>query len=246
MGLTLKGDEPEKKIEKTLEDLSDEYIAGIEPVNSANSMSAGSYNSNPVRITTTVSTPTHSSSKSGFDVMGIVKWIVVIAIIVVGVKLIAGVANPKVTDVTGYVDMDIAELEENLDITLQSDCDMKKQIHHYSNSTVTVDGDGEIGVVYFDGKRKGLHINHKKYNMYGVSIGDGEYKIDDNLTYQYEESFTVIDDMISGKSTAIFYYNTKNNDCLVVTINDNSARVVAITYYNDYKLISQNLDILDE
>ena len=82
--------------------------------------------------------------------------------------------------------------------------------------------------------------------MFGISIGDGEFKIDDNLTYEYDESFNVLDDMLGGKSTAVFYYNKANNDCLVIFINDKSARVVAMTYFNDYKLVTQNLSGLEE
>ena len=244
MDLKLKNDEQEKKVDKKPMDLSDDYIAGIEPHNNSG-MSGSPYTNNPVRISSTAVVPTQTT-KSGFDVMGIIKWIIIAVVVVVGVKLVSGIVKPKVTDVTGYKDMDSSMLQEQLDVTFESNCDMDKQITHYSNGTVTVDGDGEIGIVYIDGKQKGIHINNKKYSMYGVSIGDGEYKIDDVLTYEYEECFNVLDDMAGGKSTASFYYNTKNNDCLVLIINDNSARVVAITYFNDYKLISKNLSGLDE
>lgn len=244
MELKLKSDEQEKKVQKNHIALSDDYIAGVESNNSG-SMSGSSYTNNPVRISSTAVVPTQTT-KNSFDVMGIIKWIIIVIIVVVGVKAVSGIIKPKVTDVTSYKDMDASMLQEKLDVTFESNCDMDKQITHYSNGTVTVDGDGEIGVVYIDGKQKGIHVNDKKYSMYGVSIGDGEYKIDDVLTYEYEECFNVLDDMAGGKSTASFYYNTKNNDCLVLIINDNSARVVAITYFNDYKLISKNLSGLDE
>ncbi len=246
MGLTLKNEQPEGKVEKKLEDLSDDYIAGIEPAGTMGGMSSGAYTNNPVKITASVSAPTQSSYKSGFDVMGIIKWIVIAVVVVVGVKFLAGIINPKATDVTGYGDMDTEQLEKALDIELQENSDMNRQITHYSNSTVTVDGDGDIGVVYFDGKQKGIHINNKKYSMYGISIGDGEFKIDDNITFEYDEYYSVLDDMLGGKSTATFYCNTKENECLVIIINDKSARVVAMTYFNDCKLITQNLSGLDE
>lgn len=235
MELKLKDDSQEKKVEKKPPvDLSDDYIAGIETPSAA---------TGPVKISTYVATPT--PTKSSFDVMGIVKWVVIIALVIVGVKLVSSLIT-KSTDVTAYVNLEATELEDKLGITLESDSSMKNQITHYSNATVTVDGDGEIGVVYLDGKRKGIHINDKKYNMFGVSIGTAEYKMEDVLTYDYEKSFNVLDDMLGGSSTAYFYYNTKNNDCLVIILNDNSARVVAMTYYNDFKLISQNLSGLDD
>ena len=52
--------------------------------------------------------------------------------------------------------------------------------------------------------------------------------------------------MVGGQSTAWFYYNSANNDCMVIIVNDNSARVVAMTYFNDYKLISENLSGIDD
>lgn len=248
MELKLKNDEPEKKVTRAPQDLSDDYIEGREDLyaSSDNSLNGTMYTNNPVRITSTASVSTSTKSSSSFDLMGVIKWVVIAVIAIVGVKFIYGLINPEIIDVSSYVDMDADELAKKLDVTFEKDCDMKKMITHYSNGTVSVDGDGDIGVVYFDGKRKGIHINDKKYNMFGISIGDGEFKIDDNLTYEYDESFNVLDDMLGGKSTAVFYYNKANNDCLVIFINDKSARVVAMTYFNDYKLVTQNLSGLEE
>lgn len=245
MGLTLKNEEQEKVVEKKLEDLSDDYISGKESIDTAKKDYQGEYINNPVVISTTVAMPVAQKQKNEFDAMAVVKWIVIIAIVIVGFKLISGVINPKSTDITGYVDMEASELEAKLDLDFETNCDMNTRITHYSNGTVTVDGDGEIGVVYIDGKRKGVHIDHKKYNMYGISIGDPEYKVEDKLRFEYDDSFNVLNDMAGGQSTANFYFNTMNNDCLVVIVNDKSARVVAITYFNDYKLISENLSGLD-
>ncbi len=254
MELKLKNDEPQKKVNSTPQDLSDDYIEGKEDLyssmagdNSLNgSLNGTMYTNNPVRITSTASVSASTKSSSGFDLMGVIKWVVIAVIAIVGIKFVYGLINPEIIDVSSYVNMDAEELAKKLDVTFEKDCDMNKMITHYSNGTVTVDGDGEIGVVYIDGKRKGIHINDKKYSMYGVSIGDGEFKIDDNMTYEYDESFNVLDDMLGGKSTAIFYYNKAKNDCFVVVINDRSARVVAMTYFNDYKLITQNLSGIEE
>ncbi|MBE5954616.1 MAG: hypothetical protein E7257_10785 [Lachnospiraceae bacterium] len=198
----------------------------------------------PVRITATEIKA--ATAKSGNNIMEIVKWVVILAVVLLGVKLVAGIVNPKTTDVSLYVDMEKDALEAKLDVELENSPNMVNRITHYSNGTVTVDGDGKIGVVYIDGVRKGIHIDDKRYKMYGVSIGDGEYQIEDNITYDYENYFNVLNDMVSGNSTAWFYYNSSQNDCMVVIVNDNSARVVAMTYFNDYKLISENLSGIDE
>lgn len=250
MELKLKNDVQEGKTEKKLEDLSDEYIQGKEDLYSLadnNSPINGTmYTNNPVKISTTVVAPVTGKNKNEFDVMGIVKWVVIAVMIIVGVKLVSGLVNPKSIDVTGYVDLEADELTKKLDVSLGADSDMSSKVPHYSNGTVTVDGNGEIGVVYIDGKRKGIHTDDKKYNMFGIYIGDGEFKIEDNITYDYDEYFSVLNDMAGGNSTAMFYFNETKNDCFVITVNDKSARVVAMTYFNDYKLISENLSGLDD
>ena len=103
-----------------------------------------------------------------------------------------------------------------------------------------------IEVAYLLEGESTVWIDDKKYNMLGIHIGDGEYKIEDNITFEYDEYFSVLNDMAGGNSTALFYFNTAKNDCLVITVNDKSARVVAMTYFNDYKLISKNLSGLDD
>lgn len=203
------------------------------------------YVNNPVRITSTVVAPTPSAPKSGFDAMVLVKWVVIIIVAVVAFNLIKGLVNPKAVDVTGYGNYDTAQLEKAIDETLEKNTAMSNKITHYSNGTVTVDSAEGIGVVYIDGEQKGLHIDEKKYCMYGISIGDGERVAEENMTYDYTDSMLVINDIAVGNSTAVFYYNTTKNDCLVVFVNDNSARIVAMTYFNDYKLISTNLSSIE-
>ena len=241
MGLKIKDDEVKgeaqerafsvKKVETTIEDnFSAPNPLFTEP--------------EPVRMTATEIKA--STSKTGNDIMGIIKWVVILAVVLVGVKLVAGIINPKTTDISAYVDMEKDAIETKLDVELNNNPDMVSRITHYSNGTVTVDGNGKIGVVYIDGVRKGIHTDDKRYKMYGVSIGDGEYQIEDNMTYDYESYFNVLNDMVGGNSTAWFYYNSAKNDCMVVIVNDKSARVVAMTYFNDYKLISENLSGIDD
>ena len=197
----------------------------------------------PVRIKTTIEQV--PVAKKEVDVIGIVKWVVIIAIVVGGIKLVSNLLNPKVEDITQFVNADKDYVEEQLDVELVDNAEVAKKIPHYSDGNITVDGNDKLGIVYIDGVRKGIHIYDKKYSMFGVTLGDPEYKLEELVSFEYDEYFNVLNDMAKGKSTAYFYFNSKNNDCLVVTINDNSARVVALTYFNDYKLISKNLSGLD-
>ena len=205
----------------------------------------GMYYNNPVKITNTVVTPTVSNKKSEFDAMVIVKWVVIIALVVVAISLVKGLISPKATDVTKFVNYDYNQLQDAIDEDIEKNTDMSSKITHYSNGTVTVDSAEGIGIVYIDGAQKGLHIDDKKYCMFGISLGDGETTIEENITYDYTEYMLVLNDLAGGKSTATIYYNTSKNDCLVVLVNDKSARVVAMTYFNDYKLFSTNLDTIE-
>ncbi len=206
----------------------------------------GGYVSNPVRISTTVTPPEPAKHTMDSDVFKIIKWVVLIAIVVVAAKFIIKRVNPEVTDVTGLVNKNTAEVEQTLDITLTKNSDMNTKINHYSNGKVTVDGNGEIGVVYIDGRYAGLHIDSKKYSMYGVKIGDGQMDAEGNMTFSYNDTMNVLEDMMQGNSTAVFYEGATKGDCLVVIYNDYSNRVAAVTYFKDYSKVTENLSSLDE
>lgn len=174
-------------------------------------------------------------------VVGVIKGIIVIAVIVLVVTVIKNFLMPEVTDVTELVDKDKAVVERMLGVTLSDDSDMVKKIYEWTKGEITTDSDGDIAIVYVDGKRTGLHIDHKKYGMYGLKIGDWMVNVDKLTTYDYEGSFIVINDECEGMSTGVHYYNKKNNDCLIVIYNDNSNKVVALTYFNDFNKIAEQL-----
>ena len=51
---------------------------------------------------------------------------------------------------------------------------------------------------------------------------------------------------MSGASRVHYYYNIRNNDCLVLTVNSHSNRVVSVTYYTDYDMIVKNKILVEE
>lgn len=172
----------------------------------------------------------------------LLKWIVMISLIVVAGNYIIEVINAPCTDVTDMVDMDTEKLERTLGITMVRDSNMYQKITHYSKGNVSTDSDTGIGVIYIDGKQVGLHIDSRKYSMYGLHIGDTQMSVDRKTTYKFEGAFEVYDDMVNGTSTATFYYNKNNNDCIVVICNDKSNRVVALTYFKDMKKMTELLN----
>lgn len=173
----------------------------------------------------------------------ILKRAVIIVIVIFVGKEIMDFVNPKVTDVTPYLNMTKPEIEETLDISFSSSPDMVKKIYGYTNGKITVDGnsDNSIGIVYIDGKQVGFHLDNRRYGMYGIEIGDSFLNVEDKITYEYERQYEVLTDIGQGASSATFYRNYSKGDCLVVVVNDTSGRVVALTYFSDGKKAMERL-----
>ncbi|MBR1815660.1 MAG: hypothetical protein IJ763_03065 [Lachnospiraceae bacterium] len=198
----------------------------------------------PVIIDTTVPAPEELSSiknNSSNIISTIIKIVIAIVIIAVGYYLIQRIINPKATDITNLVAKSEAEIESELNTKFQDAPDKISSVHQYSSGAVSVHSDGKISIVYIDNIQRGIKIDDKKYSMFNVKIGDPEYKLTDTMNYNYTDYFVVLNDLMSGKSTTTYFYNNTKNDCLITIVNDNTGRVVSLTYYNDFALISENL-----
>ena len=182
-----------------------------------------------------------AAKKNASPVGTVMKWAVIIFVLIVAVGWVKNLIAPKVTDVTAMVNMEKTDLQRVLGVSFTNNPDMVKKIYEYSDGEITVDSADGIAVVYIDGQRKGLHIDNRKCGMYGLRIGDAVINVEDKTTYDFDDSFGVLNDEGVGQSTAVHYYNEKKNDCLIVIYNDTSNRVVALTYYNDYRKATEQL-----
>lgn len=241
MELKIKDDSKKPKMDNGMPDLGlgdmDENMSGMG--------NFGGYSENPIKISTNIDYDTPKTKSSSFDVMPIVKIVVIIAVIAIVAKLIAGLINPEVVDVTDYINSDADAVAKALDIEMKPDAEMATQIHHYSNGTVTVEGNGEVGVVYMDGAYAGLHIDAKGYSMFGVAIGDPEYDAVEALNFDYDDSMVVLNDLAAGSSSTVYYYNVQKNNCVALITNGNTNRVVAITYFSNYSKIIETLESIE-
>lgn len=86
-----------------------------------------------------------------------------------------------------------------------------------------------------------MHIDNRKYSMYGLNIGDALISVDSKINFPHDESFEVLNDVVEGTSSAWFYCNTKKGDCMVVIFNEVSNRVVAMTYFSDGEKVTEQL-----
>lgn len=239
MELKLKDENETKRTNENADmDLDDSYISG--------EGNFGPYVNNPVRISTVVEAPSAGKRIPGYGVLAIARWMMILAAIAGAVFFIMKVVNPEAKDVTNLVNMDVEEVESALDVTLNENSSMVSQIYQYSNGNVTVYGNGEIGVVYIDDGYAGLHINDKKYSLYGVKIGDSEATAEANMTFDFDESMIVLNDIVQGNSTTVFYKNKIKGDCLAVIYNDHSNRAVAMTYFKNCAMVTQNLQSIGD
>lgn len=173
----------------------------------------------------------------------LIKWIITIVIVVMLVKAFNNYVHPETTDISYLASKSKAEIESEMGYPFSKAPDMAKKIYAYTNGEVTVDANSEngIAIVYIDGKQVGIHTDNRLYSMFGIKLGDGEMSVEDVITFEYDKSFEVLNDMYGGSSTATFFYNHGTDECLVVVINDTSNRVVALTYYKDGKTATECL-----
>lgn len=244
MELKLKDENETKRTNENPDmDLDDSYISGEGNFGEGN---FGPYVNNPVRISTVVEAPSAGKRISGYGVFAIARWMMILAAIAGAVFFIMKVVNPEAKDVTNLVNMDVEEVERTLDVTLNENSSMISQIYQYSDGNVTVYGNGEIGVVYIDDLYVGLHINDKKYSLYGVKIGDSETTAEANMTFASDESMVVLNDITKGNSTTVFYINKVKGDCFAVIYNDHSNRAVAMTYFKNCAKVTENLQSIGD
>ena len=120
---------------------------------------------------------------------------------------------------------------------------MKDKIYKYTDKELSVDKDSKTGFsfIYLDGEYAGIHIDSKKYSIFGLQVGDAEISVENKITYEYDNSFQVIDEIERGVSDTCFFENSNNNTGLALTVNNATNCIVAITYYTDMDEITKEL-----
>ena len=148
-------------------------------------------------------------------------------------------------DFTDSLRMTEDELAAEYKITFTDNANRPKAIPQYSNGKVSVRTGKGLHVVYIDGKQVGINTDSRDYRFYGVGINDAQVSIEKKLKYEYDNCMVILNDMMEGNSTAYFYYNRANNDCLVLTCSESTNRVVSMTYFTDFNKVSAGLSMGD-
>lgn len=176
-------------------------------------------------------------------VVKIILAFIVVGMAIFGGKKIVSIVMPEGVDITEYVNKDEKDIANGLGITFSDNTEWVPQIHQWTNNgKVTVHSNEDIGVVYIDGKRMGLHIHTNKYRLYNIQIGMGEPEMNKKTTYKFDNFLSVLNDMAEGKTTTYYYFNNAQNDCIAVTINDTTNRVAGLTYFNDFNKVTESLE----
>lgn len=167
----------------------------------------------------------------------------IVGLIVIGVgKAIVSIVMPEGEDITPLLTDNAKTIAAELGVTFTDHPEWAARVHQYAVGTVTVKAAEDIGIVYINGRQIGVQVESKAYTMFGIQIGDGEKHAYDHMTYPFEDFFSVINDMAEGKTTTYFYYNKKQNDCIALTINDTTNRIVGMTYFTDYEKVIETLE----
>lgn len=177
-------------------------------------------------------------------IMKIIVFLIVGGLLIILGKAIVSKLMPEGTDVTKILSKPEMELEKDLGITFTDNTTWARNMIQYSGGEMTIRSNEDIGVVYIDNKRVGVHIESNKYTMYGIQVGMGEKKVYDTLSssYQFDNFITLVDNDGKKGTTTYYYYRARKNDCIAIVIKNNTNRVDSVTYYNNYKLIIKEAD----
>ncbi len=243
MSLQLKGNESNPTTNSAV---NGNHQEELNPWDSPNSMFQEDEPFQVSRIQNSMTATIQGEEKQGNPIVStivkIVMALVVCAALFLGGKAIVSVVMPEGKDITGLLKKNADAIASELGVTFIDNSEWVPQIHQYSTGTVTVKAADGIGIVYIDGKQAGVHIRDKAYTIYGIQIGEGEKKAHDNTSYPFDNFLSILNDMAEGKTTTYFYYNETQNDCIALTVNDTTNRIVGMTYFYDYNLVMQTID----
>lgn len=178
-----------------------------------------------------------------YKIIGILIILIVFGLLWYGIKYVVSSSGKDITSDLTKPESDIAL---DLGIKFEQNDGKAKSIPQYSNGTVTVRSGRDLNVIYINGKQIGVNTNGRLYRFFDVGINDAEKDALDNMTYEYDDCMILLDDVTNGESDTYFYYNEKKNDCLVLTVNNRSNRIADMTYYTDYKKVTEKLSGLSD
>ena len=179
----------------------------------------------------------------------IYKSVAVVIALVVAFFAYKGIAYLLVSsgkDISDVLDKPEEEIASELGVTFKDDNTDIKKIPKYARGKLTLRSDGELNIVYIDGRQIGVNTSSRKYKFFGIGINEPQQRIDDEITFKYEDCMTVLTDLMGGSTRTYFYRNTKENQCLAVVVQESTNRVVGMTFYTNYRKATELLESLGD
>ncbi len=154
-------------------------------------------------------------------------------------------SGSRAQDITHCLTLSQKKIESKLETTFSESITAKDKIFSDSPDNISVKTDGSLNLIYMDGKRIGVNTSSNKYKFYNIAVNQPEVKALKETTYEFE-GYTQALVGISGKSTkTYYYYNTMQNDCLAISVNNVTNRISDLTYFSDYSKIKNLLNTPD-
>ena len=171
----------------------------------------------------------------GYKAIGVmIVFIIVLAAYQGVVKFLDSGARAQ--DITECLTSKKKSIEKKLGTEFTTDVTDKIHLFNNQPDDITIKSDGTLNLIYLKGKRIGINTSSNKYKFYNIAVKQPEVTALKETTYSYEDYAQAIDTRLDGSKT-YYYYNSKNNDCLVLSVSSISNRITEITYYSDYSKI---------
>ncbi|MBR0147496.1 MAG: hypothetical protein IJM25_12660 [Eubacterium sp.] len=149
-------------------------------------------------------------------------------------------------DISPYLTMDEYEISAQLKTTFDENAALGEALSRSASDRISVRSDGELNLIYYDDTLIGFNTTGRKYQIFGVAVNEPEVSAVHGMMYGADGSKREVKDFSGGSSDSHYYYNRIRNDCLVLTVNRASNRVVSVTYYNDFRRIQNSISLTEE
>ncbi len=186
----------------------------------------------------------YSGKSQGMDVlMSLISWtsgaIMLVAVVIGIFNGISYLLHSGGTDITTWLSSPERVLEEQFHTYFLTNQELTATVRadNGTEARLTVESDGELNLIFLNGKRVGINTSGRKYQFYNVAINQPEINAVRDTHYIYDDYWEKTGDLEQAVSRTHYYYNMGNNDCLAMTVNLYSNRVVNLTYYSDYRFI---------
>ncbi|MBO4864800.1 MAG: hypothetical protein J5517_10565 [Eubacterium sp.] len=173
-----------------------------------------------------------------YKIVGGVILLIVCILIYKGVFYMTGSGGKDITEELTKTEDEIAS---DMKIKFEDNEAKVRAIPSYSYGKVTVRSGKDLNVVYVADKQVGVNTDSRNYRFFEVGINEPWKQAQGSMSYKYDDCIVVANDILEGNSDSYFYFNEKNNDVFVLTVNKNTARVVNMTYFTDYKRMTETL-----